>query len=104
MDSQAIYNAVCNSLRNCDVGSAVERVCRDSFDISHQVAIIAQEFSITANEQRRPCVLFRPRVFLDGNLWCALYGDNLQDGVAGFGDTPNDAMRAFDLAWTKGKP
>ena len=35
-------------------------------------------------------------VFLDGNQWCALVGENLQEGVAGFGDTPSDALR--DLA------
>lgn len=33
-----------------------------------------------ACEQRRPFVQLRPRVFLDGNMWCALYGDNIQDG------------------------
>jgi hypothetical protein len=36
---------------------------------------------------------------MDGDQWCALYGENLQDGVAGFGDTPEKAMYAFDAAW-----
>jgi len=31
--------------------------------------------------------------FRDGNQWCFLYGDNLQEGIAGFGDT------IFDAAW-----
>lgn len=48
----------------------------------------------------RPSVLFRPRISVDGNQWCALYGENLQDGVAGFGDTPAAAMAAFDRAWS----
>ena len=87
--SQAVYDAVRSRLSNCDVGSAIERVCRDSFDISHQVAILAQEFLVTADEQRRPCVLFRPRIFIDGNHWCALYGEDLQNGVAGFGSWKN---------------
>lgn len=26
----------------------------------------------------RPHEIFTPRVFLDGNMWCALYGENLQ--------------------------
>lgn len=99
METQAIYDAVRSRLYNCDVGSAVERVCRESFDISHQVAIIAQEFSITADEQRRPSVLFRPRIYMDGPDWCVLYGDDLQSGVAGFGKSPDEAMRAFDDAW-----
>ena len=28
----------------------------------------------------------------DGDQWCALYGENLQEGVAGFGRTPAEAM------------
>ena len=31
--------------------------------------------------------------FKDGNQWCFLYGENLQEGIAGFGDT------IFDAAW-----
>jgi hypothetical protein len=44
-------------------------------------------------------VRMKPRVFPDGTAWCCLYGDNLQEGVAGFGDTPAQACSAFDLAW-----
>jgi hypothetical protein len=46
-----------------------------------------------------PSVLYRPALSKDGNQWCALYGENLQDGVAGFGDTPEQAMADFDRAW-----
>lgn len=30
---------------------------------------------------------------LDGDQYCALVGQNIQDGHAGFGTTPNDAVR-----------
>lgn len=30
--------------------------------------------------------------FKDGNQWCALYGEDLQVGIAGFGKTPFLAM------------
>jgi hypothetical protein len=50
-------------------------------------------------EYCRPAVVFKPRIFMDGDQWCALYGDDLQNGVAGFGDSPDKAMRAFDAAW-----
>lgn len=50
-------------------------------------------------EQMRPCILFKPTLTQDGNMWCALYGENLQEGVAGFGETPAKAMYAFDQAW-----
>ena len=43
--------------------------------------------------------VMRPRLFKDGNMWCALFGENLAEGVAGFGETPAKAMWAFDTAW-----
>ncbi|MRI57747.1 hypothetical protein D8770_28205, partial [Methylobacterium sp. DB1607] len=36
-----------------------------------------------------------PRVFKDGDAWCCLLGENLQDGIAGFGNTPDAALRNF---------
>ncbi len=54
-------------------------------------------------ERLRPFYLLRPRMFPDGNVWCALYGDNIQEGVCGFGDTPEKASIAFDLAWLNEK-
>jgi hypothetical protein len=56
-------------------------------------------FNHVADCMIEPCVLYRPALSVDGNQWCALYGENLQDGVAGFGDSPADAMAAFNKAW-----
>ena len=50
-------------------------------------------------ELLRPFRLMKTSIFLEGDKWCVLYGDNLQDGVAGFGDSPELASRAFDEAW-----
>jgi hypothetical protein len=44
-------------------------------------------------------MMLKPRLSIDGNQWCALYGDNLQDGVAGFGDSPDKAYWDFDKNW-----
>jgi hypothetical protein len=57
-----------------------------------------------AAQYERPCVMFKPRLSVDGNQWCALYGENLQDGVAGFGDSPADAMWNFDRNWSAKLP
>lgn len=54
-----------------------------------------------AYEYTRPSVVFKPALSLDGNKWCALFGTNLQEGVAGFGDSPAEAMYAFDQEWAK---
>lgn len=50
-------------------------------------------------ELLRPFMLMKTHISRDGNKWCVLYGDNLQDGVAGFGDSPDEASRAFDKEW-----
>lgn len=52
-----------------------------------------------ASEQSRPCVLMRPTLKPDGDQWCALHGSDLQEGVAGFGRSPHEAMRDFDNKW-----
>ena len=54
-------------------------------------------------ERARPFMLLRPKMFPDGNQWCALYGENLQEGVAGFGDTPAKAATQFDVEWLNAK-
>lgn len=59
----------------------------------HKAAIEAEEMNLVA--------LLKPRIFIDGNQWCVLYGENLQDGVCGFGDTPMLAVYAFNRAWHK---
>ena len=52
-------------------------------------------------EYMRPSVIFCPRIYQDGNQWCCLLGENLQEGIAAFGNTPDEATRNFDLVWRK---
>lgn len=33
--------------------------------------------------------------YKDGNQWCYLYGDNIQDGICGFGETITKAALNF---------
>jgi hypothetical protein len=49
--------------------------------------------------QMEPSVLYRPRIFQDGDQWCALLGEDLQVGICGFGFSPADAVAAFNIAW-----
>jgi hypothetical protein len=107
MDSyQAIYDAVSQRIGRPDVERAIVEATRGSFDISHAVAMIQGEISgavydwqMAARDAGRPFVLLKPRIFIDQGHWCALYGENLQDGVAGFGDSPELASREFDKNW-----
>jgi hypothetical protein len=70
-------------------------------DTSHFDWPAAQERYTAACLAGQPSTIYKPRLFIDGNQWCALYGDNLQDGVAGFGDSPAEAYSDFDTNWYK---
>lgn len=59
----------------------------------HNAAIESSEMVLIA--------MLNPRIFIDGNQWCVLYGENPQDGVCGFGDSPRLAVYAFNKAWDK---
>jgi len=96
---QAIYDAVRSRISNGDVGSALERVASQSLDVSHAKALLQEQIWHVGSEMTRPSVLHRPSLSVDGTKWCAMLGDNLMDGLAGFGETPDAAMRAFDTAF-----
>lgn len=99
MDSyQPIYDAVRSRIGNVD-GSVVAEAVERAFDIGWQKQHLQEAIHIVSNEMTRPSVLYRPTLSADGDTWCALLGENLQVGVAGFGKTPAEAMTAFDQAF-----
>lgn len=102
-DSQAIYDAVRSRISNGDVGAAVERVAYEALDISYAKAMLQEQIAAVGYEMVRPSVLYRPSISLDGNCYCALYGEDLMSGCAGFGETMADAMADFDQNWWKQK-
>ena len=67
--------------------------------IAHAAEMANENIRAAASRYEAPSVLFKPKLSIDGNQWCALYGENLQDGVAGFGMSPADAMWDFDKNW-----
>lgn len=96
---QAIYDATRSRISPVD-SSAVENAAREAFGyFSNLIPHAQQEIYVVSDHMTRPHVLMRPTVRPDGNAWCALYGDNLQEGVSGFGDTPAEACAAFDKNW-----
>ncbi|RYF63961.1 MAG: hypothetical protein EOO29_43185 [Comamonadaceae bacterium] len=99
---QAIFDAVRSKIGNGDIGAAVETAVRESFSMAHHLMTsVAHDYSCAAHEGMRPSVLYRPSLTIDGGAWCALYGRDLQSGVAGFGSTPAAAMTDFDVEWSK---
>lgn len=73
-------------------------------DISTDMYIIRSAIVEAAAFNSAPHVRMRPNVFPDGDKWCCLYGENIMEGVVGFGDTPADACAVFDSEWYKAKP
>lgn len=95
---QAVYDAVRSRMTNGDIGNAIEQSIRD-MNLPHYVERAMHSVAESIGEYAEPSSIFRPVLSIDGNQWCALYGDNLQDGVAGFGDSPALAMRNFNKNW-----
>ncbi len=67
--------------------------------ICHSVLMVQESWQAAAYDQSRPSVLFKPKLYRDGDQWCALLGDDLQSGVCGFGESPAKAMWDFDKSW-----
>lgn len=71
-----------------DISGAAWRVGQAAEALSQEISgLHATWFSV-----------LKPKIFQDGTAWCALYGDDLATGIAGFGPTPAKALLAFDKA------
>ena len=99
---QAVFDAVRSKISNGDIGEAIERAVRD-MNLTHYAEMTMHNAgsALCALQEAHtsPSAIYRPAISIDGNQWCALYGDDLQCGVAGFGDTPEQAMADFDKSW-----
>jgi hypothetical protein len=49
-----------------------------------------------------PSALRRPRLFVRGELWIALLGPSVEEGIVGIGPTVTAALRAFDVQYLAG--
>ena len=48
-----------------------------------------------------PAATRHPRLSIRGRTFVALLGRNIEQGIAGFGDTVQAALRAFDLQYSR---
>ncbi len=63
----------------------------DAIYLEHQ----SQMINIQTNNLYNLINTLRCKITKDGNSWCCLYGENLQEGVAGFGETPHESVMNF---------
>lgn len=73
-------------IRN-DIMEAVEN--RLPYERVEEIRYYLEKHKLSADE-----VLIKAglKPYKDGNQWCILIGDNIQDGICGFGDTIDDAL------------
>lgn len=97
---QAVYDAVRSRFSHFNGDNLTQEIVRQ-FDFSYQSEMIKDQFMQTAYEMARPSMILKPALSIDGKLWCALLGENLQEGHAGFGESPAAAYLDFDKSWTE---
>jgi hypothetical protein len=77
------------------------------FSRGHRV----MDYAIAAMEQMElycaahpgsPSAVRRPRLFVRGELWIALLGPSVEEGIFGIGPTVTAALRAFDAQYLAG--
>jgi hypothetical protein len=49
-----------------------------------------------------PAAVRRPRLFVRGDLWIALLGPTVEEGIVGIGASVTAALRAFDAQYLAG--
>lgn len=73
----------------------------ESSQRQHHETIHHSERMNVVNEQSEynKFTMLRPKLFKDGNSWCVLFGENIQEGIAGFGKTPHLAILGWNKNW-----
>jgi len=64
----------------------------------------AMDQAQVAWRQMKWAVVLGARIYLDGDQWCVLHGDNMMTGIFGCGDTPEKAIEDFELAMRTAVP
>ena len=69
-------------------------------DANYQ-AILFDKINAIIEEQKELNIVktLRAKIFLDGDKWCVLYGENIQEGISAFGDNPMNAVYKFNVAF-----
>lgn len=74
---------------------------------------LATDYAATAIEQMdiyctahpdSPSAMRRPKLFVRNDLWIALLGPSIEEGIVGIGPTVAAALRAFDAQYVAGMP
>lgn len=64
-------------------------------DLQHQEIMN----SLVEQSEHMLFATIKPKLYKDGNMWCCLLGENIMEGIVGFGETPYKAIKNWTGAW-----
>jgi hypothetical protein len=67
--------------------------------VDHAAAAIEEMKDYCAAHPGSPSAVRRPELIIRGDLWIALLGPNMEEGIIGIGPTVAAALRAFDAQY-----
>jgi hypothetical protein len=70
--------------------------------MDHSLAAMQQMELYCHAHPGSPSAVRRPRLFIRGDLWIALLGPTVEEGIVGIGSTVTAALRAFDAQYLAG--
>jgi len=77
----------------------------DSANLKHQLSDEADKehmnrmHLIVEEQEYHLFKMLNAKIFMDGNMWCVMIGENPMDGIQGFGETPYLAVLDFNKSW-----
>ena len=78
------------------------RSLRRSHIMDYALAAMSQMELYCEAHPGSPSAVRRPRLFVRGELWIALLGPSVEEGIVGIGPTVTAALRAFDAQYLAG--
>jgi hypothetical protein len=78
------------------------QVSRRRHGIDYAIAAMEQMELYCDAHPGSPAAVRRPRLFVRGELWIALLGPSVEEGIVGIGPTVTSALRAFELQYLAG--
>lgn len=70
--------------------------------VDHALAAMEQMELYCQAHPGSPSAVRRPKLFVRGELWIALLGPSVEEGIVGIGPTVTAALRAFDAQYLAG--
>ena len=77
-------------------------ISRERYAMDYALAAMEQLELYCQAHPGSPAAVRRPRLFVRGELWIALLGPSVEEGIIGIGSTVTAALRAFDAQYLAG--